>query len=78
MKNDCQSDHPVPVTVDLDEGRFANFACIKCRTEVSRLGIARPARLYIASLDCVDCGEQLAEFDQFLGITRAWIERRPR
>jgi hypothetical protein len=59
----------IPITVDLDEGRFAEFACVACHAELAKLTVATPARLYVVSLDCVECSEQLVEFDQFRGIT---------
>ena len=56
--------------VDLDEGRVARgFACLGCRgvADDAEYSVAMPAAMYVASLDCVECGEQLVAFDAFKG-----------
>jgi len=62
---------PVPVInlhMDLDEGRTARgFVCLGCRgvSENAVYGMASPVEMYVASLDCAECGESLVEFDAF-------------
>ena len=66
-------EHPVQVSVDLDEGRYVQLVCLECRTDVrSTLNIAAPFSFFFVSLDCDECGGQLCEFDMFMGVRRAW------
>jgi len=55
----------ININFDADEGRFVTICCLACQgeTEVATLYIARPFRMYIASIDCEDCGESIVEYD---------------
>jgi ribosomal protein S27E len=67
------SDHPVPVSLDLNEGRFLEIGCVECKTDVNtRLAKSQRFPVYFVSLDCPSCGEELVEFDTFMGVTRIW------
>ncbi len=71
---EIRNDYPVPVSMDLDEGRFLKIGCMACRGESQSayIRVASPIRAYWLSADCEDCGEVLFEFDQFMGVVRAW------
>ena len=50
--------------IDLDEGRYLELGCLSCKQDIrATLSIAIPFQMYIAALDCDECGEQLLEFD---------------
>jgi hypothetical protein len=55
------------VTIDLDEGRYADLACRACWGSSAVYDIAdhQPAYAYIATLRCKECGAQLVEFNAF-------------
>ena len=60
------------ITADFDEGRYVrDLCCLNCHDEVTaRLAVASPARMYVVSLDCGKCLEQLVEFDQFTEVVQ--------
>lgn len=53
------------IHTDFDEGRYAALCCLECQHDRAVYGIAMPARLYIAALDCCECGTELVSFDAF-------------
>jgi len=69
------TEYPIGVHVDLDEGRYVEMGCLSCK-EVgwARLSVATPLRYYMVSLNCRHCGEEFAEFDQFIGVRRMWVK----
>ncbi len=66
-------EYPIPVTMDLDEGRFMRIGCVGCQRDVrATITIAVPFRMYDIALDCDECGEQLVVADMFMGVKRVW------
>ena len=67
------TERPIPITLDLDEGRYVDLGCLHCHADTrGRLGVAVPLRVYIVCLWCSQCGEQIVEWDGFMGVTRVW------
>jgi hypothetical protein len=64
----------INISFDADEGQWVTICCLSCRKDieyqdkimdVARVSIATPVRMYIACLECIDCGEELIEYDAF-------------
>ena len=56
---------------DIDDngnGVMSGLCCVACREEiVAKFGVATPFRLYVGSVDCLECGEQLVKYDVLTG-----------
>jgi|SRR5215510_300015 len=56
------------IIFEADEGRYVDICCMICHkhgehSERGVLDMAFPVRMYISAICCLNCGEQLQEFD---------------
>ena len=67
------SEYPVPVTLDIDEGRYLRIGCLSCHADRrATLQIATPVSMYFIAPCCDECGDQIVVVDQFMGVRRTW------
>lgn len=56
------------LSFDPDEGSTIEMGCLFCReTVTAKIHVAVPFRMFVASFDCKECGEELIAFDVLNG-----------